>query len=78
MQCRISEPSTVPCVCLGVERYTFGSNVGKSGVALRICWAHDPRAEAAITSTGIDDSSLYLGIGGVFCWLLKKLRIDMN
>ena len=40
--------------------------MGKSGVALRICWAHNPRAEAASTSKGIDDSSLFLGIGGVF------------
>lgn len=52
--------------------------MGKSGVALRICWAHDPRAEAASTSKGIDDSSLCLGIGGVFgWWFLKNIGIDI-
>eukprot|EP00438_Fugacium_kawagutii_P034417 Skav211608 [mRNA] locus=scaffold3083:21391:39875:- [translate_table: standard] len=61
----------------GSRWYSFGANVGKSGVALRICWAHDPSAEAAARSVGIEDSSLYrVEIDPDFFWFRLTAIVD--
>ena len=57
--------------------YSFGTTVGKSGASHRICWAHDPQAEASTGASALADSALYrVEIDPDFFWIRLTAIVD--
>jgi len=57
--------------------YSFGIATGKSGASHRICWAHDPVAEASGTTYPLTDSALYrVEIDPDFFWIRLTAIVD--